>query len=128
MLWICDPGFLFARSGDDGDEGLAGMFGKGLHQETRSPRVVKVTLDGEIRDGLPRPPQNPDYPGSPMGDYCPCGTAVDEERCRRQRGCLGSRWIRQQPGTPLRQDRALRVHPERHRRSRSVRTAHTPCT
>ena len=96
-VWICDPGFLFARSGDDGDEGLAGMFGKGLHQESRSPRVVRLTLDGDIKDELPNPPKNPDYPGGPMGEYCPCGTAVDEERV----GGSGDVWVADGYGSSL---------------------------
>ena len=38
MLWVCDPGFRFARSDGDGDEGLATMFGKGLRNEQASAR------------------------------------------------------------------------------------------
>src|SRR5271156_5632359 len=53
LLWISDPGFLFERAAGEGDEGLAPMFGKGLQRVSRDPRVVKVTLGGEVRLELP---------------------------------------------------------------------------
>ena len=56
------------------------VFGKGVHVESRPPRVVKMTLDGEILAELPIPPREAKSPPGMMGDYCPCGTAVDEER------------------------------------------------
>jgi hypothetical protein len=97
LLWICDPGFVFARSADDGDEGLAGMFGKGLHVESRSPRVVKVAVDGEVRTELPLPPPDPGQSSGMMGEYCPCGTAVDEERL----GGTGDVWVADGYGSSL---------------------------
>jgi hypothetical protein len=79
-LWITDPGFVHVCSDDDGDEAWAPLFGKGVHVDSREPRVVKMTLSGEIQAELPIPPM--DAAGGPgmMGTYCPCGSAIDEER------------------------------------------------
>jgi hypothetical protein len=79
-LWVCDPGFVFSCGADDGDPNWTPLFGKGVHCETRAPRVVKMALDGQIRSELPTPPQEPAIPAGPMGPYCPCGCVVDEER------------------------------------------------
>jgi hypothetical protein len=88
-LWVADPGFIFATTTDDGDEAIAPMFGHGLRQVTNEPRVVKVTLGGEIRAELPIPAMDSSYVPGPMGSYCPCGTAVDEERF----GGTGDIWV-----------------------------------
>ncbi len=97
FLWICDPGFVFARRDDDGDEALAPLFGKGLHRQSHEPRVVKVTLAGEIRAKLPLPPIDPAHAPGPMGAYCPTGTAVDEERF----GGNGDVWVADGYGSSL---------------------------
>src|ERR1700683_4879854 len=55
-LWVSDPGFVFAVGPGDGDEKWSGVFGKGVQVESRPPRVVKMTLDGEILVDLPIPP------------------------------------------------------------------------
>jgi hypothetical protein len=89
FLWISDPGFFFNCSADEGDEDWVPLFGKGVHRETRAPRVVKMTLDGEVRSELLIPPSDPDSPPGMMGTYCPCGTAVDEERF----GGTGDVWV-----------------------------------
>jgi sugar lactone lactonase YvrE len=96
-LWISDPGFLFACTTDDGDEALAPMFGKGLHHHASDPRVVKLTLAGEICVELAVPAPNPSYPPGPMGPYCPCGTAVDEQRF----GGSGDIWVADGYGSSL---------------------------
>ena len=80
FLWVSDPGFVFEVGADDGDEVWEPVFGKGVHVESRPPRVVKMTLEGEILFELPTPPRGPASPPGMMGDYCPCGAAVDEER------------------------------------------------
>jgi len=87
-LWISDPGFVFGSAPDEGDEVWAALFGKGIHLENREPRVVKMTLEGEILVELPLPPRDPAAPGM-MGEYCPCGVAVDEERF----GGSGDVWV-----------------------------------
>ena len=76
-LWVADPGFVFASTSEDGDAGLATIFGKGLRQETRRPRVV--TLGGELRRA-PVAAQRPTQAPGMMGPYCPTSVAVDEER------------------------------------------------
>jgi hypothetical protein len=48
-----------------------------------------MTLGGQIRSELPIPPQDPAIPAGPMGPYCPCGCAVDEERF----GGAGDIWV-----------------------------------
>jgi len=96
-LWVSDPGFVFAVGLDDGDEAWSAVFGKGVHVESRPPRVVKMTLDGEILVELPIPPRDPESPPGMMGDYCPCGTAVDEERF----GGNGDIWVADGYGTSL---------------------------
>jgi hypothetical protein len=89
FLWVSDPGFVFSCGADDGDPNWAPMFGKGVHCQTRTPRVVKMALDGQIRSELPVPQQDPAIPAGPMGPYCPCGCAVDEERF----GGSGDIWV-----------------------------------
>jgi hypothetical protein len=96
-LWVSDPGFVFEVGHDDGDEQWAPVFGKGVHVESRPPRVVKMTLDGEILVELPIPPPAPESPPGMMGDYCPCGTAVDEERF----GGTGDIWVADGYGSSL---------------------------
>jgi len=88
-LWVSDPGFVFHCGDDDGDPNWAAMFGKGVRCQTRTPRVVKMTLDGQIRSELPMPPLDPAIPAGPMGPYCPCGCVVDEERF----GGTGDIWV-----------------------------------
>src|ERR1039458_4354710 len=87
-LWIADPGFVFGSTPEEGDEAWTAIFGKGIRLVNREPRVVKMTLAGEILMELPLPPRDPDLPGM-MGEYCPCGTAVDEERF----GGSGDVWV-----------------------------------
>jgi hypothetical protein len=89
MLWVCDPGFAFVCTGDDGDEGLAALFGKGVRQVTGAPRVVKMRLDGEVVVELPRPPGGP--------SYAPTAVAVDEERF----GGDGDVWVADGYGSGL---------------------------
>jgi hypothetical protein len=88
-LWVSDPGFVFSCRADDGDPNWVAMFGKGVHCQTRVPRVVKMTLDGQIRSELPIPPVHPTLPAGPMGSYRPCGCVVDEERF----GGNGDVWV-----------------------------------
>lgn len=89
FLWVSDPGFVFTCGADDGDPNWAPMFGKGVHCQTRAPRVVKMAPDGKIHSELPVPQQDPAIPAGPMGPYCPCGCAVDEERF----GGSGDIWV-----------------------------------
>ncbi len=97
FLWVSDPGFVFEVGLDVGDEAWESVFGKGVRVESRSPRVVKMTLDGEILAELPIPPGEPGLLPGMMGDYCPCGTAVDEERF----GGNGDIWVADGYGTSL---------------------------
>jgi hypothetical protein len=80
FLWVSDPGFVFEVGLDNGDEAWEVVFGKGVRVKSRPPRVAKLTLDGEILAELPIPPPGPESSPGMMGDYCPCSTAVDEER------------------------------------------------
>ncbi|MBB5167349.1 hypothetical protein [Mycobacterium sp. AZCC_0083] len=96
-LWVCDPGFVFRCAADEGDPNWTPLFGKGVHCETRAPRVVKMTLDGQILSELPNPPQDPAIPAGPMGPYCPCGCVVDEERF----GGTGDIWVADGYGSGL---------------------------
>jgi hypothetical protein len=96
LLWITDPGFVFGCA-DEGDEVWESLFGKGIRCETRRPRVVKVSLDGEIRFELPIPEMDPDSEPGMMGQYCPCGSAVDEERL----GGSGDIWVADGYGSSL---------------------------
>lgn len=97
FLWITDPGFVFALSNDAGDEEWAALFGRGIQRENSPPRVIKMTLDGEIRSELPLPPMDSNSPAGMMGQYCPCGTAVDEERF----GGTGDIWVADGYGASL---------------------------
>jgi hypothetical protein len=97
FLWVSDPGFVFEVGLADGDEGWAPVFGKGVHVESRPPRVVKMTLEGEILAELPVPERDPGSAPGMMGDYCPCGTAVDEERF----GGTGEVWVADGYGSNL---------------------------
>jgi hypothetical protein len=97
FLWVSDPGFVFEVGLDDGDEMWEPVFGRGVRVQTRSPRVVKMTLDGEILAELPAPPREPESGPGMMGSYCPCGTAVDEERY----GGSGDIWVADGYGSSL---------------------------
>ena len=97
FLWVSDPGFVFEVGSDDGDEEWAPVFGKGVHVEPRPPRVVKMTLEGKIVAELPIPTRGPGSPPGMMGDYCPCGAAVDEERL----GGTGDIWVADGYGSSL---------------------------
>ena len=97
FLWVSDPGFVFAVGPDDGDEEWAAVFGKGVHVESRPPRVVKMTLEGDVVAELPAPPRDAGSAPGMMGDYCPCGTAVDEERL----GGSGDIWVADGYGSSL---------------------------
>ncbi len=97
FLWVSDPGFVFEVGPDDGDGEWAQVFGKGVHPESRPPRVVKMTLGGEILAELPIPHRESGSPPGMMGDYCPCGTAVDEERF----GGSGDIWVADGYGSSL---------------------------
>ena len=55
----------------------------------RAPRVVKMSLDGHIHSESPLPPPDPSLPAGPMGSYCPCSVAVDEQRF----GGSGDVWV-----------------------------------
>jgi hypothetical protein len=98
LVWIADPGFVFACATGEGDEGLVPMFGKGLHFEGAEARVAQVTLDGQIRRQLPNPPLDDRYPPGPMGaTFAPCGTAIDETRF----GGNGDVWVADGYGSSL---------------------------
>ncbi len=75
----------------------APLFGKGIRRQDRHPRVVKLTLEGEILSELPIPPMDPDLAPGMMGQYCPCGSAVDEERF----GGSGDIWVADGYGSSL---------------------------
>jgi hypothetical protein len=97
FLWVSDPGFVFNCAADQGDPNWAPMFGKGVHCQIRAPRVVKMRLDGQLLSELPIPLQDPAFPAGPMGPYCPCGCAVDEERF----GGTGDIWVADGYGSGL---------------------------
>ena len=97
FLWVSDPGFVFEVGLDHGDAQWEDVFGKGVHVDSRRPRVVKMNLGGEILLELPLPRREPDSPPGMMGDYCPCGTAVDEERL----GGTGDIWVTDGYGASL---------------------------
>jgi hypothetical protein len=88
-LWITDPGFVHVCGTEGGDEAWAPLFGKGVHVDSREPRVVKMSLSGEIRAELPIPLMDAATGPGMMGTYCPCGSAVDEERF----GGSGDIWV-----------------------------------
>jgi len=96
FLWITDPGFVFGYT-DAGGETWESLFGTGIGCEKREPRVVKMSLDGEIRFELPIPETDPHSPPGMMGRYCPCGAAVDEER----HGGSGDIWVADGYGSSL---------------------------
>src|SRR3984957_6413612 len=56
-----------------------------------------MSLDGEILSELPTPRREPESTPGMMGDYCPCGTAVDEERF----GGNGDIWVADGYGSSL---------------------------
>lgn len=97
LLWISDPGFIFSSTAGSGDEQWTALFGEGIHRESREPRVIKLNLDGEIRSELTIPPMDPSLPPGMMGQYCPCGVAVDEERF----GGTGDIWVADGYGSSL---------------------------
>jgi hypothetical protein len=97
LLWVSDPGFVFLAGSSTGDEEWETVFGKGVRVESHAPRVVKMTLDGESLSELPLPPRRPDSSPGMMGDYCPCGTAIDEERF----GGNGDVWVADGYGSSL---------------------------
>jgi hypothetical protein len=97
FLWVSDPGFVFEVGLDEGDEQWEAVFGKGVRVDSRPSRVVKMTLDGEIVMELPIPPRELGSLPGMMGDYCPCGTAVDEERF----GGNGDIWVADGYGASL---------------------------
>jgi sugar lactone lactonase YvrE len=96
-LWVTDPGFYFAPGPGGGDEAWGAVFGAGVYLETRAPRVVKMTLDGEIVAELPLPSTDPELFTGMMGQYCPCGAAVDEVRF----GGSGDIWVADGYGSSL---------------------------
>jgi hypothetical protein len=97
FLWVSDPGFIFEIGSDDGDEAWAPVFGKGVRVESRPPRVVKMTLEGEVVAELPIPSRRPGSPPGMMGDYCPSGAVVDETRF----GGGGDIWVADGYGSSL---------------------------
>jgi hypothetical protein len=96
-LWITDPGFVHECGDGNGDDAWAPLFGKGVHVDSREPRVVKMTLSGEIRAELPTPPMDATSGPGMMGTYCPCGSAIDEERF----GGSGDIWVADGYGSSL---------------------------
>jgi hypothetical protein len=88
-LWVSDPGFVFEVGSDDGDEEWATVFGKGVHVESRPPRVFKMTLGGEILAELPIPRPEPGSPPGMMGDHLGTRTRLPLIR-RSSFGCLPS--------------------------------------
>jgi hypothetical protein len=96
-LWITDPGFVHVCDNEEGDEAWAALFGKGVHVDSGEPRVVKMTLSGEIRAELPIPPRDAATGPGMMGTYCPCGSAIDEERF----GGSGDVWVADGYGSSL---------------------------
>src|SRR5262249_36045966 len=66
----------------DGEAWLAPVHGKGIHHVTGRARVVKATLAGEIVAELPVPPKDPRASAGRLGEFAPCGCAVDEGRSR----------------------------------------------
>ena len=96
-LWISDPGFVFQYTADVADDSMAPMFGKGLRHVGGEPRVVKVTLAGEVCLALPIPSFDSGYGPGQMGPYCPCGTSIDEERF----GGSGDVWVADGYGSSL---------------------------
>jgi hypothetical protein len=97
LIWITDPGFIFFAGKGAGDEVWRVLFGAGVYLETRAPRVVKMTLQGEILAELPLPATDPELYQGLMGQYCPCGSAVDEERF----GGTGDIWVADGYGSSL---------------------------
>ena len=97
FLWITDPGFVHVCSNEDGDEAWTPLFGKSVRVDSREPRVVKMTLRGEIRAELPIPPTDAAAGPGMMGTYCPCGSAIDEERF----GGGGDIWVADGYGSSL---------------------------
>jgi hypothetical protein len=97
FLWITDPGFVHVCGTDDGDDAWAPLFGKGVHVDSREPRVVKMALNGEILSELPIPPTDAATGPSMMGTYCPCGSAINEERF----GGNGDIWVADGYGSSL---------------------------
>jgi hypothetical protein len=96
-LWITDPGFVHVCRSEGGDEAWEPLFGKGVHVDSREPRVVKMTLSGQIHSELPIPPIDAATGPAMMGTYCPCGSAVDEERF----GGSGDIWVADGYGSSL---------------------------
>jgi hypothetical protein len=97
FLWVTDPGFVHVCDNEDGDEAWAPLFGKGVHVDSCEPRVVKMSLNGEVRAELPIPPMDAATGPSMMGTYCPCGSTVDEERF----GGSGDIWVADGYGSSL---------------------------
>lgn len=79
-LWVADPGFSFVCGQNGADPTWTPLFGEGVSPLFRTPRVVKMTLDGLIHLELPLPSPDPSLPAGPMGSYAPCSVAVDEQR------------------------------------------------
>jgi hypothetical protein len=97
FLWICDPGFVFVCDAGEGEAWLAPMHGKGLHHVRGRPRVVKTTLDGDVVAEFPSPSADPGVQVGPMGEFAPCGCAVDEARL----GGSGDVWVADGYGSSL---------------------------
>jgi hypothetical protein len=97
FLWICDPGFVFVCGAGEGEAWLAPMHGKGLRHVRGRPRVVKTTLDGDVVAELPSPSADPRAQVGPMGEFAPCGCAVDEARL----GGSGDVWVADGYGSSL---------------------------
>ncbi len=97
FLWIADPGFVFTSTPGEGDEDWQALFGRGIQRVDGNPRVIKVTLEGEIRMELPIPSVDHSTAPGMMGEYCPCDCAVDEERF----GGNGDIWIADGYGSSL---------------------------
>ena len=112
-LWVSDPGFVFAVGLEDGDEKWSAVFGKGIHVESRPPRVVKMTVDGEILVDLPVPPSRTRVAARHDGRLLPVQRGRRRRKVRRQRRHLGGGRVRIEPGTSIRQPRQSPVNADR---------------
>ena len=103
LLRVTDPGFVFLTNDGDGDDEWATLFGKGVLRGSRAPRVVKMTLDGEILFELPLPPTDADASPGIMIQVLPLRVGNRRRAVWWHRRRVGSRWLWIQRRPPLRQ-------------------------